>query len=147
VIVLLRAAPRLASGPWRLPKPCHDNACSGCHRARTRSAQRIAILFRCMAGLVRSVLDQVRPEAGVFRIRSYPFRSRGWQLGVDLAISRAEPPSSCAVTATSDADMGKDGAILIKVGHDQGKDARDFTRLWKATLNRSVRYQGQQRNL
>lgn len=43
--------------------------------------------------------------------------------------------------------MGKDGAILIKVGHDQGKNARDFTRLWKATLNRSVRYQGQQRNL
>ena len=66
----------------------------GSHHARARSAQRIQDLFRCVAGLFRSGLDQDRPGGGVFRIRSCQFRSRPWHNRVDLAISRAEPPAS-----------------------------------------------------
>jgi len=76
VIVLLRAAPCLASGLWRLLKPSHHNADSGRPFARTRIAQRIEDLFRCVAGLFRSVRDQCRPGAGAFRIRSDQCRSR-----------------------------------------------------------------------
>ena len=76
VIVFLRAAPCLASGLLRLLKPSHHNADSGRHCARTRIAQRIEDLFRCVAGLFRSVRDQCRPGAGAFRIRSDQCRSR-----------------------------------------------------------------------
>ena len=76
VIVLLGAAPCLASGLLRLLRPCRHNANSGRHCARTRIAQRIEDLFRCVAGLFRSVRDQCRPGAGAFRIRSDQCRSR-----------------------------------------------------------------------
>ena len=76
VIVFLRAAPCLASGLLRLLKPSHHNADSGRHCARTRIAQRIEDLFRCVAGLFRSVRDQCRPGAGAFHIRSDQCRSR-----------------------------------------------------------------------
>jgi hypothetical protein len=112
----------------RLPKPRHHNANAGRYRAKARSAQRIEDLFSCVAGLFRGVLDQVRPGAGAFRLRRSHPRSRLGHIRVDLAISREEPPSSCAVKVKSDADMGKTGAGLIQVVNDQGKDARAWTR-------------------
>ena len=76
VIVPLRAALCLAFSLWHLLKPFHRNANGGRHRARSRIAQRIEDLFRCVTGLFRSVRDQVRPGAGAFRIRSCQLRSR-----------------------------------------------------------------------
>jgi len=53
-----------------------------------------------------------------------------WLIEVDLALSRAELPCSCAVVVTSGADLGKDGAGLVSFGHDQGKGART----WSTTM-------------
>ncbi len=96
-IVLLEAAPCLASSPWHLPKPSHHNAIVGRHCARSRIAQRIQDLFRSVLGLVRSVRDQDRPGAGAFRSRRYQFRCRPGQFRFGVAVSGAEWPSSCAV--------------------------------------------------
>jgi len=128
VIVLPEAAPCLASGPWHLPKPCQHNAITGRHRAGSRIAQRNQDLFRCVAGLFRSVRALVRPGAGAFRIRSCHVRSRPWHNRVDLATSRAGLPCSRAVLVKSGADLVKDGAGLMQIGHDQGKDARVWSR-------------------
>jgi hypothetical protein len=124
VIVPLEAALCLASGRWRLLKPFQRNADGGCDCARGRIAQRIEDLFRCVAGLLRSVRDQARPGAGAFRSRCCHFRSGLGQLRFGMALSRAKPPSSCAMVVNTGADLVKDGAGLMKVGDDQGKDAR-----------------------
>jgi hypothetical protein len=138
VIDLLEAAPCLASSPRHLLKPCHRNADSGRHCARNRIAQRIEDLFRCRDGLVRSVPDQVRPGDGAFRIRSCRFRLRGGDVRIDLTISRAEPPSSRAVVAKSGADMGRDGAVLMQIGHELRWTLALGKELRQPSLNRST---------
>ena len=96
-IVLLQAAPCLASGTWRLPKPCRHNAIPARHCANSRIAQRIPDMDRCGPGLLRCVLDPVRPVAGYFASEAanpapdygtsgstWPFRGRNRHLPVRL---------------------------------------------------------------